>query len=334
MDKKLYLRIKWDETREKNNARAGDDGIYDVQITDGCEFTLIGLSNKAVVRQLSDDAVTLDIPGKGDTVIRMNRTASVCFYDGYQVCGDWVDERLTYEITFSDMSISEYEMTLPPLDIEDGVLKVVRSKEKAVVIPEGVVEIGEKAFYYSDIEEVVLPSTLRVIGERAFNCCKRLSRISLPDGLDRIEAYALAWTPIEEVRIPDSVRFIDCYAFSGTPFLEKMLCDKYVVLGGRFLYMYNDHESVAIIPEGVSIICPSAFSQRHTENEYDYYFHTPERVVLPKSLKRIDRYAFHRLSGLKEIDLRDDMEIDEHAFDSSGYSAKFKEFLASRGDTP
>lgn len=334
MGKKFYLHIKWDETREKNNSRAGDDGIYDVQITDGCEVTLIGLTDRAVVKCLSDNEVTLYIPGKGDIVIKMNRTSRVCFYDGYQVCGDWVDERLTYEIKFSDTSLDEYEMTLPPFDIEDGVLKVVRSKEKKVVIPEGVVEIGEKAFYGSSVEEAVLPSTLRVIGERAFNCCENLSRINLPDGLEEIGALALAWTSIEEVSIPDSLKFIDSYAFSGTPFLEKMTGDKYVVIGGRFLYMYNGYESVAVIPEGVSIICPNAFSQRDNEDKYDYYFHIPEKVILPESLKRIDRYAFHRMSGLKEINLRDDIEIDKLAFYTSGYSKKFEEYLISKGDVP
>ena len=49
MAKKLYLHIKWDETREKNGSRAGDDGIYDVDDsvvamirTDGPTITVHG----------------------------------------------------------------------------------------------------------------------------------------------------------------------------------------------------------------------------------------------------------------------------------------------------
>ena len=40
MAKKLYLHIKWDETREKNCSRAGDHGIYDVEINEGDEVEL------------------------------------------------------------------------------------------------------------------------------------------------------------------------------------------------------------------------------------------------------------------------------------------------------
>lgn len=104
MSKQLYLHIKWDETREKNHSRAGDRGIYDEMISEGCKVPLLGLGEKATVKKLTDDEVTLEVPRKGEYIIPMNQTTTICYSDGYQVAGDWVDERLIYEIKFSDMS--------------------------------------------------------------------------------------------------------------------------------------------------------------------------------------------------------------------------------------
>ena len=128
MAKKLYLHIKWDETIEKNGSKAGDRGIYDVQITEGGEVRLWGHSEKAIVKRLTDDEITLFVPKDGEYIFKLNETARLSYSDGHQVCGDWVDESLVFEIKLSDMSLDEYEASLPKFDIENGVLKKSRAK--------------------------------------------------------------------------------------------------------------------------------------------------------------------------------------------------------------
>lgn len=330
MAKKLYLHIKWDETIEKNGSKAGDRGIYDVQITEGGEVRLWGHSEKAIVKRLTDDEITLFVPKDGEYIFKLNETARLSYSDGHQVCGDWVDESLVFEIKLSDMSLDEYEASLPPFDIENGVLKKSRAKSDVIVVPEGVVEIGYKAFFEAKLDEVVLPSTLKKISSFAFSNCRYLKRVTLPDGVEELGFYAFSDTGIESVNLPDSLIKIDNTAFSRTPFLEKLKDEQFVILGKRFLCLYNGYDETVEVPTGVEVICSGAFTDRKAE---DYpYFLTPTRIILPDSVKRIEESAFKYLRGLKEINLREDMEIAENAFDYSGYEGRFKAFLAAKGE--
>ena len=248
MAKKLYLHIKWDETIEKNGSKAGDRGIYDVQITEGGEVRLWGHSEKAIVKRLTDDEITLFVPKDGEYIFKLNETARLSYSDGHQVCGDWVDESLVFEIKLSDMSLDEYEASLPEFDIEDGVLKKSRAKGDVVVVPEGVVEIGHKAFCKTKIKEVVLPSTLKKISSFAFSDCHYLKQVTLPEGLEELGFYALSDTAIEEINFPRSLRYIDDSVFSGTPFLKRIKDDRFVILGERFLYGYNGYDDNGRLP--------------------------------------------------------------------------------------
>ena len=330
MAKKLYLHIKWDETIEKNGSKAGDRGIYDVQITEGSEVRLWGHSEKAIVKRLTDDEITLFVPKDGEYIFKLNETARLSYSDGHQVCGDWVDESLVFEIKLSDMSLDEYEASLPKFDIENGVLKKSRAKGDVIVVPEGVVEIGHKAFCETKLKEVVLPSTLKKIGSFAFSDCRYLKRVTLPDGVEELGFYAFADTGIESVNLPDSLIKIDNTAFSRTPFLEKLKDEQFVVLGERFLCRYNGYDETVEIPNGVEIICSGAFTDRKAD---DYpYFLTPTRIILPDSVKRIEESAFKYLRGLRAINLRKDMEIAKDAFDFSGYEGRFMAFLAAKGE--
>ena len=57
----------------------------------------------------------------------------------------------------------------------------VRKKITAVVIPEGITQIGEDAFRGCEsLETVTFPSTLKSVGDQAFISCKRLKKADLP----------------------------------------------------------------------------------------------------------------------------------------------------------
>ena len=330
MAKKLYLHIKWDETIEKNGSKAGDRGIYDVQITEGSEVRLWGHSEKATVKRLTDDEITLFVPKDGEYIFKLNETAVLSYSDGHQVCGDWVDERLTFEIKLSDMSLDEYEASLPEFDIKDGVLINARPKGEVAVVPEGVVEIGHKSFFETKIKEVVLPSTLKKISSFALSDCHYLKQVTLPEGLEELGFYALSDTAIEEINFPRSLRYIDDSVFHGTPFLKRIKDDRFVILGERFLYLYNGYDDNVEVPDGVEVICSGAFTSRKPDD--DYCFRTPKRIILPYSVKRIDEYAFKYVYGLQEINLREDIDIAPTAFDQSGYKTNYEAFLADKGE--
>lgn len=64
--------------------------------------------------------------------------------------------------------------------IEDGELKAYTGKAKDVVIPDGVIRIGQDAFRKKNVRSVVIPDSCVYIGYRAFQGSK-LRSLTLPD---------------------------------------------------------------------------------------------------------------------------------------------------------
>ncbi len=131
--------------------------------------------------------------------------------------------------------------------IEDGVfVSCPMEYEGRVVVPEGVADIGERAFLYcSGVTEVVLPQSLHGIGIAAFHgcgiydikipksmsyiadcaflCCENLQEIELPDGLTVVcEGLLCGCSNLRKVTIPQSVKIIRETAFACCPKLEDV----------------------------------------------------------------------------------------------------------------
>lgn len=123
----------------------------------------------------------------------------------------------------------------------DGIFdKETAGQMTEIVIPEGVVTIGNHAFSgCSHLQSAVIPSTVTYIGEYAFSDCKMLRSITIPQGVSKICKYTFngckSLSSIEihdnisaiendafygcesltDITIPESVKSIGYYAFSG-----------------------------------------------------------------------------------------------------------------------
>ena len=98
--------------------------------------------------------------------------------------------------------------------IKDGVLLEYRGNAKEVVIPNGVVSIGDDVFLNQGIEKVTLPEGLKIINSRAFENNK-LSEIKLPRSLESIGRRAFTNNYINNLVIPRNVTMISNQAFIG-----------------------------------------------------------------------------------------------------------------------
>ena len=75
---------------------------------------------------------------------------------------------------------------------EKSILKSVSFKmPDEYTVPDGVEEIGEKAFFKCEnLKKINLPIGLRVIGKKAFEGCKNLETLIIPETVSKIDARA------------------------------------------------------------------------------------------------------------------------------------------------
>ncbi len=107
--------------------------------------------------------------------------------------------------------------------VRDNVLTYVKPDVTEIKIPEGVVAIKERVFWYSPVEKVLFPSTLKRIGDRCFMGCECLKNVVLNEGLERIEKDAFyRCSKLSGMDIPESVNFIGKFAFDRTN-VEKLV---------------------------------------------------------------------------------------------------------------
>ena len=121
---------------------------------------------------------------------------------------------------------------------------------KKLVIPNGVTEIGSKAFLSSSLNEVVLPSTLRKIGDEAF-VGTELTRLTLPEGVTEIGSRAFSGCSLNEVVLPSTLTKIGDYAFSFTQLKNVTLPTSITDMGIR---AFGDIDSLSsvFIPKKLS----------------------------------------------------------------------------------
>lgn len=84
-----------------------------------------------------------------------------------------------------------------------------------VILPEGLEEIGDYAFYFCiNLKNIYFSSTVKKIGDYAFYHCNRLLHLLLPDALEYIGENAFTGCDlVEKVIIPETVTYIGSGAF-------------------------------------------------------------------------------------------------------------------------
>ena len=81
-----------------------------------------------------------------------------------------------------------------------------KTKVKAVVIEEGITEIGSRAFAsYPALKKVTVPGTVKIIYDYAFYNCTRLAEATLAPGLEVLGDSAFEGTSLTEIIIPDTI---------------------------------------------------------------------------------------------------------------------------------
>ena len=106
--------------------------------------------------------------------------------------------------------------------IGNGAL-ATRRNLAAVVIPEGVVTIGQSAFAECGLMAISIPDTVTDIGTFAFYRCSNLTMITVPKGVNRIKEHTFAESrALKTVILSEGVDYIEEKAFASCESLKTI----------------------------------------------------------------------------------------------------------------
>ena len=160
---------------------------------------------------------------------------------------------------------------------DNSIFEDTETEIKSVVIPDSVIEIGERAFYTClQLEEVTMGNGVKKIGQEAFAGCFKMKTIHLSDSLQEIGLRAFNFCEsLEALELPSSLRNIEMEAFGNCISLKSLN-----------------------IPDGVQAITPGTFDRCSSMEE----LYIPSSVTkIGAGSKLMPQYVGER-TGLEDCD--------------------------------
>lgn len=175
--------------------------------------------------------------------------------------------------------------------------------------------IGSNAFSGFGIKNIVLPDGLEEIGKKAFYQCANISEVSFPNTMQFIGESAFSETGLTQVLLPSTISKLGRWAFSNNGSLKKVL---YNVKDGMGMGIFSGCDNLveAVVGSDVKILPPHCFGscdslkivqlgesvERISESSFEACGNL-ESIDFPESLRFIEKSAFEDCKRLKEIKL-------------------------------
>ena len=138
-------------------------------------------------------------------------------------------QRIASEIAASQATVNRATPSnapKPDFSMYGTVLKKYNGKKAEVVIPEGVTEIADEAFWWCEgIKSVTIPEGVISIGKNAFYNCSNLVSVEIPNGVASIGDRAFSsCAKLASITIPESVTSMGNQVFSNCRKLKSINC--------------------------------------------------------------------------------------------------------------
>lgn len=174
----------------------------------------------------------------------------------------------------------------------NGILKSYSGRDTTVIIPEGVTNIGNSAFWQCEsLTDVTIPASVTSIGYKAFYACDRLSNVTIADGVMNIGDEAF-WGchNLKTVTIPSSVISIGKNAF-WCQSLKTVAIPGSVISIGDNAFSDCDNLTTLTIHSGVTNIGNGTF----------WKCRSLTNVTIPASVTNIGNNAFWGCDKLTRV---------------------------------
>lgn len=179
-------------------------------------------------------------------------------------------------------------------EIVAGELRGYHGESANVIIPDGVVKIGNHCFEMLNIQSVSIPDSVTEIDAFAFANCSSLKEITIPNSVKYIGIEAFHYCcNLEEITIPNSVTCIDKRAFSSCINLKKVIISNSIseIKAGTFEGCEKINN--VNIPSGIVSIGDYAFQACDSLSD----------INIPNTVINIGEYAFYMCNNLKSINI-------------------------------
>lgn len=281
----------------------------------GREKGLTGITLPQTLRRIGMSAFTQSdlqsvvIPKSVTTMGGLNSYTGVYLENPFMMC--------------SKLSTISVEAGNPVYDSRDNCNAIIKtgsneliSSSLSTVIPVSVKSIGRFSFSATGKESVVIPSGVEEIKERAFYCVNHsyLKSVTIPETVKNIGEYAFTeCTLLESIELPDNISVIGKYTFSGCESLQTVKLPKNLKSIGYGAFEYTESLSSIYFPDKLTEISHGAFSysnlsvlrlsnQIETVGEDAFDFCTNlNTIIIPASLQSIGQCAFDGSTNITSV---------------------------------
>ncbi|MBR2341830.1 MAG: leucine-rich repeat protein [Clostridia bacterium] len=189
-------------------------------------------------------------------------------------------------------------------EIKDGVLLKYLADEEEVSIPDGVIEVGEKAFEYKEnLHTLHVPESLKKIGQNAFYWCKRLNKVTWAKNcrLQEFGDFSFACCHrLYSFEVPLMICSIERCAFSECDALVEV----YNPSEYKINYEFNEVKDITDRPATTRVYQDkNGFVLYKGEKDFSLllYEGNAEHIVIPEGVTEIVRHAFIFYSEYKSV---------------------------------
>lgn len=180
------------------------------------------------------------------------------------------------------------------------------SSLESVTIPEGITSIGVFTFRRcGSLANVILPKSVESINSFAFEECKSLVSIEIPEGVTSIGHQAFArCSALKNITLPNSLTTIGDEVFWDCSSLTNITLPGNLTSIGHAILLNCSNLETVVFEEGWTSVKANILGGPSLKS-----------IVLPKSVKSIECYAFSGCSNLVNIELQEGLaSIGKEAF--------------------